>query len=990
MTPDHPLPPTACHSIEPSPAPPTEVATGEPPVDQTPEPADRTVRVPDGALEQAALSYRDFRRTHAAADTQALECWAASLPSDCQAAATVIREVHEADPKAAEQLADAATAIPRVGQKFLGFRLVRELGRGAFARVFLARQGDLADRYVVLKVSADRRPESQTLAQLQHTNIVPIHSAHRVGPLQALCMPYFGSVTLADVYRDLSGMASLPNSGRGLVSTLNARKASTVRQSALPEGGEPGAAAEPPPPREPVSTLKMLEGLGYVEAVLWLAARLADGLAHAHERGIVHRDLKPANILLTDEGQPMLLDFNLAADSRVHGSPAAAGMGGTLPYMSPEQLEAFAGRKRFVDARSDLYSLGVILFELLTRRHPFPIQDRSSREAPARMLKDRLGPPPRLRDRNRLVSPAVEAIVRRCLEPDPARRYQSARELREDLERQLAHLPLRYTREPSARERFAKWRRRHPYLASTASLTAVAVLLFAGLGTAYVYRGERLARLEAADLRRQTGEEMRSAQVLLLDRNAGPGQLDEGIDLCRTALDRYRVFGNPSWRESPLVRKLPPGEQGRLGEDVGDLLFLMAKATSQRADRGLGRQTPDPRLEEAWQINAAALACYDRQPRAVWEQRAELARLLGRDEEAREAARKAEETPLRPDKDYFLLGHVLDTERNFRKALPLLRQATQRDPQNYIAWFVRGQCHLELLQDAEAVGCFNSCVALRPEFYRAWYNRGLAARRQRNFEQAAADFDRVVELQPGLALGYVNRALAREGLRDYPAAIVDLSRALELGAPATTVLFERAAVRAKAKDADGAKRDREEAMRRPPADEDGFVERGLARVEPDPKGALADFDEALRLNPASFRGLQNKAALLVDKFGKDEEALRVMDRAVELYPDSELARAGRGVLLARFGKRDKAIEEAQAALLLDTTPPTLYQVACVYALTSKQRAEDRLRAFELLASALRKGYGLDLIDQDTDLDPIRDTPEFRRLADGARALRGGR
>src|SRR5207249_109242 len=119
-------------------------------------------------------------------------------------------------------------------------------------------------------------------------------------------------------------------------------------------------------------------GLSYVEAVLWIGARLADGLAHAHDRGVIHRDLKPANILLTDDGQPMLLDFNLSDDARLQGSPAAAGMGGTLPYMSPEQLRAFVDRTRSLDARTDLYALGVILYELLTRKHPFPVRRRAS------------------------------------------------------------------------------------------------------------------------------------------------------------------------------------------------------------------------------------------------------------------------------------------------------------------------------------------------------------------------------------------------------------------------------------------------------------------------------------------------------------------------------------------------------------------------------------------------------------------------------------
>src|SRR4051794_36181926 len=120
--------------------------------------------------------------------------------------------------------ADGPPTLPEVGSEFLGFRLIGELGRGAFGRVYLARQAGLASRPVALKVATDLFDESQTLARLQHTNIVPIYSIHRVGPLQAVCMPYFGSTTLRDVYEDLEDRGTLPVSGRGLLTTLYSRR----------------------------------------------------------------------------------------------------------------------------------------------------------------------------------------------------------------------------------------------------------------------------------------------------------------------------------------------------------------------------------------------------------------------------------------------------------------------------------------------------------------------------------------------------------------------------------------------------------------------------------------------------------------------------------------------------------------------------------------------------------------------------------------------
>jgi tetratricopeptide (TPR) repeat protein len=199
--------------------------------------------------------------------------------------------------------------------------------------------------------------------------------------------------------------------------------------------------------------------------------------------------------------------------------------------------------------------------------------------------------------------------------------------------------------------------------------------------------------------------------------------------------------------------------------------------------------------------------------------------------------------------------------------------------------------------------------------------------------------------------------------------------------------FLRAAVRERAGDREGAQQDRAEGMRRPPTDEMGWLTRGYARMNSDPRSALEDFDEALKLNGRSLAALQNKAHIL-GKLGRNEEAARILDSAVDAYPDFIPARAGRGVLLARLGQRAAAHKDAIDCLARDNKALTIYQLAGIYALTSQKNPDDRQQAFRLLSVALQKGIGFDLLETDRDLDPIRACPEFQRLVAAARAIRG--
>jgi len=241
--------------------------------------------------------------------------------------------------------------LPSIGERFLDFELLETLGTGSFGHVYLARQVNLAGRPVVLKITTEQWSDSDQLARLQHTHIVPVYSVHRAAHLQAICMPYRGRRTLRDVLRGVRDRTTATSSCL-LAQYLN---------HATDVGPAPCA-------ETPSSEIARLHSLSFDQLSLWIVARLCDGLQHAHDRGLLHRDLKPANILLADDGQPIILDFNLSQD-RQRSAGAATLMGGTYAYMSPEQRRALHDGGT-IDERSDLFAMGCLLHELLTGEPP--------------------------------------------------------------------------------------------------------------------------------------------------------------------------------------------------------------------------------------------------------------------------------------------------------------------------------------------------------------------------------------------------------------------------------------------------------------------------------------------------------------------------------------------------------------------------------------------------------------------------------------------
>ena len=305
------------------------------------------------------------------------------------------------------------------------FSLQMLLGQGAFAKVFLAWQKSM-QRTVALKVSADRGVEPQTLAQLDHPYIVRVFDQRQL-PERGLRLMYMQMVpggTLQPVVSLVRKTPAKERTGRLLLQAVDQQ---LEKQSPMTPG--------------PSIYRQRLAHMCWPEVVAWVGMRLAHALDYAASKGVLHRDVKPANVLLSADGVPKLTDFNVSFSSKVEGATPAAFFGGSLGYMSPEQLDACNPSHPLgpetLDHKSDIYSLGIMLWELLTGYRPF--QEENLEPNWAQTLwkmaqRRREGVPPGVVDlAQKEGSASLVDILLQCLAPEPAHRPGG-----EELARQLA------------------------------------------------------------------------------------------------------------------------------------------------------------------------------------------------------------------------------------------------------------------------------------------------------------------------------------------------------------------------------------------------------------------------------------------------------------------------------------------------------------------------------------------------------------------------
>ena len=370
------------------------------------------------------------------------------------------------------------------------FRIIREIGRGGMGVVYEAEQISL-DRRVALKVLPfaavldDRRlqrfkTEAKAAAQLHHTNIIPVFSVGCERGVHYYAMQYVEGHTLSAVIRELrelSGLDTPAPEGREETVTRLAEDMTDGRfekarssDSSEKSGGEGISSETVSSPIETLGGDHSTKKPSFFRSVATLGIQAAEALECAHAIAIVHRDIKPSNLLLDARGHLWMTDFGLAQFQTDMGMTLTmpGDVLGTLRYMSPEQA---LGKHTFVDHRTDIYSLGVTLYELLTLEPVFTGKDRP--EILSKIADKDPRPPKRI---NEAVPTDLETIILTAIAKEPKSRYATAQEMADDLRRFLNDKPIK-ARRPTLIARAIKWRRRHRALAFAAVIVIIGTIL---------------------------------------------------------------------------------------------------------------------------------------------------------------------------------------------------------------------------------------------------------------------------------------------------------------------------------------------------------------------------------------------------------------------------------------------------------------------------------------------------------------------------------
>jgi Flp pilus assembly protein TadD len=770
--------------------------------------------------------------------------------------------------------------------------------------------------------------EAQAAAHLQHQHIVPVYFVGCERGVHFYAMQFIDGRPLSDLIRQLrhrEGRAALQREGERTTAYV-------------PDAGGAADATARAADATPL-TGEGRRGRDYFRRVAELGAQAAEALDHAHQLGVVHRDVKPANLLLDGRGNLWVADFGLAQVQ--HGEAGLTLTGdlvGTLRYMSPEQALA---KRVVIDHRTDVYSLGATLYELLALRPAFPGNDRQ--ELLRQIAFEEPAPPRRI---DKAVPAELETIVLKALEKNPADRYATAQELADDLRRFLDDKPIR-ARRPSLRQVASKWARRHRAVVwAAAAVLLVAAVLGGGAGLSWEWRrvgaeAEARAALHEAErhlqqerwpeglsavrraagvlagvgadagLRRQVGElgkDLEMAQRLQEARLRGAALKDGKFDAkaaCAATAEAFRGYG----LDPDSLDPREAGERIRARTIQRQLVEALDHwALTGRAVGGGG-----------WAWAAAAVCAADPD-----EGRCRLRDAWGRQdgkavEELLVSATAEEWSSLLWIAPTLVMEGGAANERIVR----LLQQAQEQHPDDFwpnhqLAQYLQ---HSRPPRLEEAVRYYTAAVALRPQSPGARLNFGDTLAEKGLLDEAIAQYRKAIHLEPDYAEAHYELGLALAEKGGLEEAIAEYRVALRLKKDFPYAHNNLGVALARKGRLEEAAAEYREAVRLKPDYPEAHNNLGIALAD---KGlleeAIAEYREAVRLKPDLPQAHNNLGNALARK-GQVDKAVAEYREAVRLKPDYPEAHWDLGVALARKGRLEEAVAEYREAVRLKPDYP---------------------------------------------------------------------